>query len=94
MLWHKRLGHISRNRMERLVKNGVLQNLDFSNFTTCVDSVKGKLTVKVRKNKTDRCTDLLELIHTNLCGPFVTPNMGGYKYFIIPLLMIFPVTVI
>ena len=24
MLWHKRLGHISRDRMERLVKHGVL----------------------------------------------------------------------
>ena len=82
MLWHKRLGHISRNRIERLVKDGVLQDLDFSDFTTCVDCVKGKLTAKVRKSKTDRCTDLLELIHTDICGPFVPPAMGGYKYFI------------
>ena len=44
MLWHKHLGHISRNRIERLVKDGVLQDLDFSNFTTCVDCIKRKLT--------------------------------------------------
>ena len=54
MLWHKRLGHISRNIMERLVKDGVLQDLDFSDFTTCIDCVKGKLTTKVTKNKTDK----------------------------------------
>ena len=34
MLWHKRLGHISRNRIERLVKDGVLKDFDFSDFTT------------------------------------------------------------
>ena len=41
-LWHKRLGHISRHRMERLVKGGILHNLDFSDFLTCVECVKGK----------------------------------------------------
>ena len=29
MLWHKRLGHISRQRLKRLVRDGVLSNLDF-----------------------------------------------------------------
>ena len=65
-----------------LVKDGVLQDLDFSDFTTCVDCVKGKLTAKVKKSKTDRYADLLELIHTDICGPFVPPATGGYKYFI------------
>ena len=81
MLWRKRLGHISRNRNERLVKDGVLQDLDFSNFTTCVDCIKRKLTAKVRKSETDRCRGLLKLIHTDLCKPFVPPVIGGYKYF-------------
>ena len=29
MLWHKCLGHIYRQRLERLVRDGVLSNLDF-----------------------------------------------------------------
>ena len=29
MLWHKRLGHISEQRLLRLVKDGVLSNLYF-----------------------------------------------------------------
>ena len=52
MLWHKRLGRIYRNMIKRLVKDGVLQDLDFSDFNTCVDCIKGKLIVKVRKSKT------------------------------------------
>ena len=33
-LWHKRLGHISRQRMERLIKDEIISNLDFSYFDT------------------------------------------------------------
>ena len=47
-LWHKRLGHISRHKMNRLIKDENFQDLDFSDFDTCVDSSKGKLTTKVR----------------------------------------------
>ena len=68
--------------MERFEKDDVLMELDFSDFATYIDCVKGKLTAKVRKSKTDRCTDLLEVIHTDICEPFVPPAMGGYKYFI------------
>ncbi|KAL6333654.1 hypothetical protein AAG906_028839 [Vitis piasezkii] len=62
MLWHKRLGHISRQRSERLVRDGMLSNLDFSDFETCVVCLKGKITAKTRKEKIDRY-GYVELIH-------------------------------
>ena len=77
------LGHISRQRIERLVKDGILQDLNFTDFDTCVDCIKGKLTAKARKSKNNRCIDVLDLIYTNICGPFTPPTMGGFKYFII-----------
>ena len=76
------MGHISRQRIERLIKDEILSDIDFSYFDTCVDCIKGKLTVKVRNAKIDRCTELLGVIHTDICGPFTPPAMGGYKYFI------------
>ena len=79
-MWYKRLGHIYGQRMERLVKNGILQDLDFSDFNTCVDCVKGKMIAKVTKTKIGKCTDVLDLIHTKICGPFTPPAMGGFKY--------------
>ena len=82
MLWHKRLGHISRHIMERLVKDGILPNLDFSDLSICVECVKGKLTSKVRKDKIARCGDVLELIHGYISGPFTPIAFGGYRYFI------------
>ena len=82
MLWHKHLGHVSRHIMERLVNDGILPNLDFSDLLTCVECVKEKLTSKVRKYKIARFGDVLELIHTNICGPFTPTALGGYRYFI------------
>ena len=81
MLWHRHLGHITRDRMERLTKNGILDSLGFSYFQTCVDCVKGKIT-KGRKKGATRNKGLLEIIHTDICGPFTPAILGGYKYFI------------
>ena len=59
-LWHKRLGHISKEMMKRLVKNEILPNLDFTDLNVCVDCIKGKQT-KHTKNGVTRSTQLLEL---------------------------------
>ena len=31
-LWHKRFGHISKERLQRLVKNEILPNLEFTDL--------------------------------------------------------------
>ena len=63
ILWHKRLGHISREMMKRLMKDGILVSLDFSNLNIEVECIKGKNT-KINKNGASRATELLECIHT------------------------------
>ena len=82
IIWHKCLGHISKQRKDRLIKDEILQDLDFSYFDICVDCIKGKLTAKVRNAKVDRCTELLKVIHTDICGSFTPPTLGDHKYFI------------
>ena len=68
--------------MKRLVKDGILPKLDFSDLSTCVECVKGKPTSKIRKDKIIRCRDVLELIHIDIYGPFTLTSLGGYRYFI------------
>ena len=82
MLWHKLLGHISRQRLERLVRDGVLSDLDFSDFETCVVYLKGKMIAKTINEKIDRCEGTLDLIHTDICGPLTPTALGCHKYFI------------
>ena len=79
LLWHRRLGHISIQRIKRLINEGVLSSLDFTDFETCLDCIKGKQTNKPKKAAT-RSKHLLEIIHMDIC----CPNMDGsdQKYFI------------
>ena len=78
-LWHRRLGHISIQRIKRLVNEGVLSALDFIDFETCVDYIKGKQTNKSIKGAT-RSEHLLGFKHTDIC----CPHMDGSnpRYFI------------
>jgi hypothetical protein len=48
-LWHCRLGHISKGRIERLVKNEILPPLEFSDLEQCRECIKGKYTKKTLK---------------------------------------------
>ena len=82
ILLHKGLGHIFSQRTERLVKCCIIKDLDLIDFDTCADCIKEKLTTKVRKSKTDRCTDVLDFIRTDICRPSIPPTMGGYIHFI------------
>ena len=77
MLWHRRLGHISIERMKKLVNDGVLSTLDFTDFETCVDCIKGKQTNKYKKGA-KRSTNLLEIIHTDICCPDMDANSPKY----------------
>ena len=79
MLWHRRLGHISIERIKKLVNDGVLGTLDFVDFETCVNCIKGKQTNKSKRGA-KRSTNLLEIIHTDICFPDMDAN--DPKYFI------------
>ncbi|KAD5316756.1 hypothetical protein E3N88_16702 [Mikania micrantha] len=81
MLWHQRLGHISRDRLSRLVKDEVLPSLDFTDFGTCVKCLKGKMTTATKKGAT-RSSNLLEIIHTDISGPYTITGITGHTSFI------------
>ena len=79
-LWHRRLGHISQERINRLIKENILPPLDSGAPKICIDCAKGKMT-KTRKLGSTRSSELLEIIHTDISGPFDT-TICGNKYFI------------
>lgn len=72
-LWHKHLGYISKNKVERILSDGILDSIDLTNFDVCVECVQGKQT-KTKEYVAYRVTNVLELIHTDICGPFPTPS--------------------
>ncbi|KAJ9566176.1 hypothetical protein OSB04_002142 [Centaurea solstitialis] len=81
-LWHCRLGHINKKRVELLLKGGFLGNFDYKPFDNCESCLSGKMTKQPFNSENERATDLLEIIHTDVCGPFSHVARGGYRYFI------------
>jgi transposase InsO family protein len=80
-LWHCRLAHVGKNRIERLQREGILQSNDES-FDKCVSCISEKMTRKPFPNKPQRAKELLGLIHTDVCGPFRHVSRKGASYFV------------
>ena len=81
-LWHLHLGHINSNRIQRLIKDDLLEPLDFDRFLVCESCLEGKMTKRPFNAKGRRAQDLIELVHLDVCGPMLTQAKGGYEYFI------------
>ena len=76
-LWPCRLGHIDVKRMKKLHANGLLESLG-----ACEPCLMGKMTKTPFSGTMERATDLLEIIHIDVCGPMSVEPHGGYHYFL------------
>nr|GFA22096.1 retrotransposon protein, putative, Ty1-copia subclass [Tanacetum cinerariifolium] len=81
-LWHCRLAHISKKRIEKLQQEGLLKSIDDESFNQCVSCLSGKLTRKSFPHRPERATDLFGIIHTHVCGPLRHVSKQGASYFI------------
>ena len=80
-LWHKRLGHISKERIGRLIKSKMFPQLVYDNIESCVNYIKGKLTKTRKQQGATRSSELLELIHIDISGPY-SHSLCGKSFFV------------
>ncbi|GJZ36949.1 zinc finger, CCHC-type containing protein [Tanacetum coccineum] len=81
-LWHCRLGHISKKRIEKLQHEGLLNSTDIQSLGKCVSCMSGKMARKPYSHQVKKAKDLLGLIHTDVCGPFKIVSRQGASYFV------------
>ncbi|KAL0402513.1 UNVERIFIED_CONTAM: Retrovirus-related Pol polyprotein from transposon TNT 1-94 [Sesamum latifolium] len=81
-IWHVRLGHISKDRIRKLVDSKNLEIDDLDHLPTCGSCLKGKMTKKPFVGQSAIANGLLDLVYTDVCGPLNTPARGGFSYFI------------
>ncbi|GJX95882.1 retrotransposon protein, putative, ty1-copia subclass, partial [Tanacetum coccineum] len=79
---HCRLAHISKKRIKKLQQEGLLRSTDDELFDQCVSCLSGKMIRKSFPHHPKRATDLLGIIHTDVCGPFIHVLRQGASYFI------------
>ena len=81
-LWHCRLGHIGVKRMKKLHSDGLLESLDYESLGTFEPRLMGKMTKTSFSETMEQASELLEIIHTDVCGPMNIEARGGYRYFL------------
>ncbi|GJW04263.1 retrotransposon protein, putative, ty1-copia subclass [Tanacetum coccineum] len=81
-LWHCRLGHINKKRMDKLQHDRILETTYDESLEKCKSCIFGKMTRKPFSHQVERAKDLFGLTHTDVCGPFRTISRKGASYFI------------
>lgn len=85
-LWHNRFGHLNYKSLcemsskEMVVGLNLRRTLQPAQCRTCMLS-KIHVNPFPQESKT-RTTDLLEVVHSDVCGPFNVKSPGGSKYFV------------
>nr|GEV88231.1 retrotransposon protein, putative, Ty1-copia subclass [Tanacetum cinerariifolium] len=82
LLWHCRLGHISKKHIEKLQHDGLRNSTNLRAFEKYVSCMSGKMAKKPYTHQVERANDLLRLIHTDVCGPFKIMSRQGASYFV------------
>lgn len=84
--WHRRLGHLNVRDMKEAIRNGTIRGLELSEIPKeqfeCEICEKGKMSRTPFPKKSERKTELLEIIHSDVCGPMRTESNGKAKYFV------------
>nr|GEW62114.1 zinc finger, CCHC-type [Tanacetum cinerariifolium] len=80
ILWHARLGHVHFKRMQDMSEDGLILafNIDTKKCKTCM---LNKIAKKPFQN-VKRETEVLDLIHSDLCDLHATPSLRNKKYFV------------
>ncbi|GJU76400.1 retrotransposon protein, putative, ty1-copia subclass [Tanacetum coccineum] len=81
-LWHSRLGHVNKKRIAQLQKDGVLESFDFKLDDVCESCLLGKMTKSPFTGSCERGEGLLDLVHTDVCGPFRSATKDGKRYYV------------
>ena len=66
----------------KLHQDGLIHSFGLESLETCESYLLGKMTKAPFVEHGERASDLLGLIHTNVCGPISSIARGGYQYFI------------
>jgi len=84
MLWHERFGHFNMASLKKL--DAMVDGMNLKEVTLhhiCEGCVKGKhQRTSFPKDGATKASQLLEIVHTDVCGPMKTTSHAGARYFL------------
>lgn len=83
--WHRILGHRDEGAIRKLVRDDLVTGIQIQKCevnANCECCLEGKMTrLPFPKQAGPQSSKMLELVHTDLCGPMNTVTPGGARYF-------------
>jgi len=83
--WHRRLGHLNFKDLAEAIRNGIYNDLNIEGATSnpeCDVCPRGKMTRTPFPRKSKRTSTVLQLVHSDVCGPMRTESHGNAKYLV------------
>ena len=82
-LLHNRLSHISEKGLMMLARKNLLLGMKGEALEKCTHCFAGKQNrVSFTRSAPSRKSDILDLVHSDVCGPMKTRTLGGSLYFV------------
>ena len=85
-IWHSRFGHLGGKNLSKLMEDNLVEGLEYKQSgdkEVCKPCVEGKHhKQKFPKVGGTRASEVLELVHTDVCGKMETESLSGKEYFI------------
>jgi hypothetical protein len=83
-LWHIRLGHLHYKSLPDL-QNMVcgMPSISLSKNEICKGCMLGKNIKKAFPSSDNRAQGILDLVHSDVCGPMSSPSLSGCLYYVI-----------
>ena len=81
--WHRKLGHRDPEAIRRIVKEILASNIKIEDCgikEACDTCIQGKLSRKPFPKRTEKAKEILDLVHTDICGPMQTATPSGKRY--------------
>lgn len=80
-LWHHRLGHLGMGNVRKILKGEMVDGVN--ERSVCKGCIMGKQhRTEYPKESGKRASELLELIHSDVCGPMSVNSLGGSRFFV------------
>ncbi|CAK9833162.1 Retrovirus-related Pol polyprotein from transposon TNT 1-94 [Anthophora retusa] len=77
VLWHNRMAHLNEKSLRKvMLKTGNIKFRDSQGTLKCDIYAMGKQTAQPFDHKCERCKGLLDIVHSDVCGPFNVSTIG------------------
>jgi hypothetical protein len=88
-LWHRRLAHINYKALPYICKVVTgLPELKVDHEGVCNGCAQGKNIKNPFPKRDNKAEGVLELIHSDVCGPMPSSSISGYVYYVSLLMII------